>query len=207
MFLDAVNAGKITRRNEKYRVFVRKILTAFIVNVDARLQHWNEEKKSENSWRANYISLRRFVHRILARIGIRTLPKWHKTRWNVGFRSSSPKREEDWRKRRWRNCPIKSNERWSPSERFKEDADTKRFIRIHRAQTMRLLRFGLLEVRPESSPLEPVSGSLNLTSSGERDSFDDISRYRWRKGYRLSSDLRSLKRLLPRCQLTRLQKR
>lgn len=43
---------------------------------------------------------------------------------------------------------------------------------------MRLLRFGLLEVRPESSPLEPVSGSLNLTSSGERDSFDDISRYR-----------------------------
>lgn len=63
-------------------------------------------------------------------------------------------------------------------ERFKEDADTKRFIRIHRAQTMRLLRFGLLEVRPESSPLEPVSGSLNLTSSGKRDSFDDISRYR-----------------------------
>lgn len=59
---------------------------------------------------------------------------------------------------------------------FKEDADTKRFIRIHKAQTMRLLRFGLLEVRPESSPLEPVSGSLNLTSSG--DSFDDISRYR-----------------------------
>lgn len=45
MFLDAVNASKITRRNAKYRVFVRKILTAFIVNIDARLNIETKKKK------------------------------------------------------------------------------------------------------------------------------------------------------------------
>lgn len=45
MFLDAVNASKITRRNAKYRVFVRKTLTAFIVNIDARLNIETKKKK------------------------------------------------------------------------------------------------------------------------------------------------------------------
>lgn len=44
--------------------------------------------------------------------------------------------------------PIKPNEGWSSGERFKGVLRTKRFIRIRKAQTSKLLRFYLLEIRP-----------------------------------------------------------
>lgn len=90
----------------------RKRFWPFFINVDGKLK-LHEEKKRKEFVAGKLHFTNCFVHGISARIGIRTLTK--ATQNAFGFRSSSSKKGEAKKTRRWRNCPIKSNERWSPS--------------------------------------------------------------------------------------------